>query len=87
MTGTVDKAFAKWMNGKELTFAALEVGTAPIRDVFNALRKDNWLHAHSKPTGTLAPAIKTEIRAAFYPTRRTGSARCGITAQRAWKQR
>ena len=67
LTGTLDKAFAKWLKGKELTFAALEVGTAPLRDVFNALRKDNWLHAHATPTHRLAPTIKKEIRAAFYP--------------------
>ena len=55
------------MRGKELTFAALEVGTAPIRDVFDALRKDNWLHAFARPGAAQAKPIKAEIRAAFYP--------------------
>ncbi len=67
LTGTIDKAFARWMKGKELTFAALEVGTAPIRDVFDALRKDNWLHTRASHAHRLAPAIKREIREAFYP--------------------
>ncbi len=67
LTGTIDKAMAKWMNKCELTFAALEVGTAPMRDVFNALRKDNWLHLQKKPDRSLWAGIKGEIRAAFYP--------------------
>ena len=32
------------MKSKALTFAALEVGTQSLRDVFDALRRDNWLH-------------------------------------------
>ena len=67
LTGTIDKAFTQWMKGKELTFAALEVGTAPIREVFDALRKDNWLHAFATPAHAKAATIKKEIRAAFYP--------------------
>jgi hypothetical protein len=67
LTGTIDKAMAKFMGKAELTFAALEVGTAPMRDVFNALRKDNWLHLQKKPDRPRWEAIKGEIRAAFYP--------------------
>jgi len=67
LTGTIDKAVAQWMKGKELTFAALEVGTAPMRDVFAALRKDNWLHTRAKSGYGGAKAIKSQIRAAFYP--------------------
>ncbi len=43
LTGTIDAALAAWTEGCELTFVALEVGTASLRDVFDALRKDNWL--------------------------------------------
>jgi hypothetical protein len=67
LTGTIDVAVAQWMKGKELTFAALEVGTAPIRDVFESLRKDNWLHTRATPSHRGAKAIKSRIRAAFYP--------------------
>jgi len=67
LKGTIDKAVARWMTGKELTFAALEVGTAPIRDVFDALRKDNWLHAYAGMAHARAQSIKREIRSAFYP--------------------
>jgi hypothetical protein len=67
LTGTIDKAVAAWMKKREITFAALEVGTAPIREVFDALRKDNWLHAFAKPGRRNGKAIKQQIRTAFYP--------------------
>jgi hypothetical protein len=67
LSGTIDQAVATWVKGKELTFAALEVGTAPLRQVFESLRKDNWLHAHGRMDHRSAKAIKREIRAAFYP--------------------
>ena len=47
LCGTIDSAVGLWMKGKALTFAALEVGTQSLRDVFDALRRDNWLHAHA----------------------------------------
>jgi hypothetical protein len=67
LKGTLDKAVARWMRGKELTFAALEVGTAPVRDVFDALRKDNWLHEYAGLRARNAKVIKQQIRDAFYP--------------------
>ena len=65
--GTIDKAVSRLMKGKELTFAALEVGTAPVREVFDALRKDNWLHLNATPRHRDWRAIKRQIRDAFYP--------------------
>jgi hypothetical protein len=65
--GTIDKAVSRLMKGGELTFAALEVGTAPVREVFDALRKDNWLHLNAAPGHRDWPAIKRQIRDAFYP--------------------
>ncbi len=67
LVGTLDQAAALWMKSKALTFAALEVGTQSLRDVFDALRKDNWLHAHSSLEHRNAKSIKKSIRAAFYP--------------------
>ncbi|MBS0278360.1 MAG: M14 family metallopeptidase [Proteobacteria bacterium] len=67
LQGTVDKAVAHWMKGRELTFAALEVGTRSTRDVFNALRRDNWLHLNAKPNDPDWARVKQEIRDAFYP--------------------
>jgi hypothetical protein len=69
LSGTIDKAVATWMKGVELTFAALEVGTRDTRTVFNALRKDNWLHcfARDRHQHKDAAAIRLELRDAFYP--------------------
>jgi predicted deacylase len=67
LTGTVDKAVADLLPGVELTFAALEVGTRPTRDVFNALRRDNWLHRFAGADHADAETIRREIRDAFYP--------------------
>ncbi|HEX3673294.1 MAG TPA: M14 family metallopeptidase [Rhizomicrobium sp.] len=65
--GTIDKAVSKLLKGGQLTFAALEVGTAPVREVFDALRRDNWLHLNAKPDHRDWKAIKRQIRDAFYP--------------------
>ena len=62
----IDSAVGLWMKGKALTFAALEVGTQSLRDVFDALRMDNWLHAHAHLDHKNAKSIKKKIRAAFY---------------------
>jgi hypothetical protein len=70
LVGTIDKAMAEWARNRELTFAALEVGTLPVRDVFNALRKDNWLHCFAGRVRDKAGEIRREIRAAFYPETR-----------------
>ena len=67
LVGTIDKWVAGWSGRRELTFAALEVGTSPMRDVFNALRKDNWLYCFARGSNAQREAIRREIRAAFYP--------------------
>ncbi|HXC57428.1 MAG TPA: M14 family metallopeptidase [Rhizomicrobium sp.] len=69
LSGTIDKAVATWLDKVELTFAALEVGTRDTRSVFNALRKDNWLHcfAPGRHKHKDAKAIRLELRDAFYP--------------------
>ena len=67
LKGTIDKAAGGWMAGGTLTFAALEVGTAPVREVFDALRRDNWLHAYADMAHPQAGPIKRQIRDAFYP--------------------
>jgi Protein of unknown function (DUF2817) len=66
LSGTIDSAVGLWMKGKALTFAALEVGTQSLRDVSDALRMDNWLHAHANLEHKQARSIKKKIRAAFY---------------------
>ena len=67
LVGTIDKAMAEWARHCELTFVALEVGTVPTRDVFNALRKDNWLHCFAGRVRDKASEIRREIRDAFFP--------------------
>jgi hypothetical protein len=72
LTGTIDAAMAAWTaemgaGATELNFVTLEVGTAPVPVVFDALRKDNWLHCFAGPDHAHAAAIKQKIRAAFYP--------------------
>jgi hypothetical protein len=66
--GTVDQAVAGWAkNNFELTYAALEVGTKPSREVFTALRRDNWLCLNAKPNDPAWHTVKRELRDAFYP--------------------
>lgn len=50
----------------QVTAIALEYGTVDSMVVLEALRADNWLHAHGDPTGSEASAIKAQIFAAFY---------------------
>jgi hypothetical protein len=51
----------------EVTAITLEYGTVPLKDVFDAVRADNWLHAHGGLRSDAGRAIKAEIRRAFYP--------------------
>ena len=67
LTGTIDTAFATWIGNRELTFAALEMGTLPTREVFNALRRDNFLHMVAGGDHPEAETIRRDMRAAFYP--------------------
>ena len=67
LTGTVDKAIPGFLPRAEVTFAALEAGTLPVRDVFDALRRDNFLHMHARGKHRDAEKIRRQIRAAFYP--------------------
>ncbi len=45
----------------------LEYGTEPLRDMLDAVRADNWLHAHGRLDSPEGRAIKAQIRKAFYP--------------------
>ena len=49
-----------------VTGIALEYGTVPSGEVLEALRADNWLHAHGDPLSPQGQAIKAQVRAAFY---------------------
>jgi hypothetical protein len=86
LTGTMDKALAQMMAETELTFAALEVGTVPLHGVFEALRKDNWLHCHSGRKTLHNDPIKREIRAAFYPETAAWKAQAWAHARETFEQ-
>jgi hypothetical protein len=49
-----------------VTGIALEYGTVESNQVLEALRADNWLHAHGDPLSAQGQAIKAEVRRAFY---------------------
>ena len=49
-----------------VTGISLEYGTVDSNQVLDALRADNWLHAHGDPLGPQAGPIKAQILAAFY---------------------
>jgi hypothetical protein len=67
LVGTNLNGIERALAGSEVTHIALEYGTQPLFDVIDALRADNWLHAHDDPQGPNAPAIKAEMRRCFYP--------------------
>jgi hypothetical protein len=50
----------------EVTGLALEYGTLPFMQVLDAVRADNWLHAHGKPDSPQGREIKAMMREAFY---------------------
>jgi len=50
----------------EVTPIAIEFGTVDAMQVLDALRADNWLHAHGDPRGPEAHDIRKQMRAAFY---------------------
>ncbi|MBI1239781.1 MAG: DUF2817 domain-containing protein [Alphaproteobacteria bacterium] len=66
LSGTLDTFIPGLLPHAEVTPIALEYGTHPTEVIFHALRADNWLHQHADPQGPEAPAIKAEIRDAFY---------------------
>lgn len=52
---------------ERLTFATLEIGTLPLAAVFDALRRDLWLHNVAGRTSPAAGAVAAAMRAAFFP--------------------
>lgn len=67
------KLAGDWLNASpellpqaEVTSIALEYGTVASAQVLEALRADNWLHAHGDPLSPEGQAIKAQVRDAFY---------------------
>jgi hypothetical protein len=59
-------AVPQMMRNASVTVIALEFGTVGPFEVLDALRADNWLHAHGDPLAPDARAIKEQITNAFY---------------------
>jgi hypothetical protein len=67
VNGDTTLGVARALPQAAVTAITLEYGTVPLRDVFEAVRADNWLHAHGDLRTAKAREIKAQIRAAFYP--------------------
>lgn len=67
LTGTNKFCIADAASHASLAMVTLEFGTAPIRQVLDALRADCWLHNHGDMDGEQGRAIKAEMRRCFYP--------------------
>ena len=59
-------AAPKLLAHARVTGIALEYGTVATAEVLEALRADNWLHAHGDPLSPDGQAIKAQVRDAFY---------------------
>lgn len=62
-------AAPKLLAHARVTGIALEYGTVATAEVLEALRADNWLHAHGDPLSPEGQAIKAQVRDAFYVDR------------------
>jgi hypothetical protein len=65
--GTNGEGFVRFLPQASLTAIALEYGTLPLADVFDAVRADCWLHNHGDLAGEESRRIKTQMRDAFAP--------------------
>ncbi len=66
-TGDTSEAVVGAAPQAEVTAVCLEYGTRPEWQVFDAIRRDNWLYLHGDPDSPQGRAIKAELRDAFYP--------------------
>ncbi|HUL10434.1 MAG TPA: M14 family metallopeptidase [Candidatus Acidoferrum sp.] len=67
VSGDTTLGVRRALPGAEITGITLEYGTVPVKDALDAVRADNWLHAHGDLRARPARDIKAQIRAAFYP--------------------
>ena len=67
VSGDITLGVQRGLLQAEITAITLEYGTVPVKDVLDAVRADNWLHAHGDLRSRQARDIKAQIRGAFYP--------------------
>ena len=65
--GDSSNAFVSAAPQAELGAVCLEFGTRPEAQVFDAMRRENWLHLHGVLDSPEGRRIKAEMRDAFYP--------------------
>ena len=69
LTGASFHAALQACPGVEFTGLTLEFGTQSYRDVFDALRAEQWLVNHPQTDDAIRQAIKRRLRDAFYDER------------------
>jgi Protein of unknown function (DUF2817) len=67
LSGTMDNALVRALSPAWAACVAVEFGTIDPMSVFRATVASSWLHCYGDREGADAPAIRKEIRAAFYP--------------------
>ena len=67
VSGDITLGVQRALPQAEVTGVTLEYGTVPLKEVLDAVRADNWLHAHGDLRARQARDIKAQIRGAFYP--------------------
>jgi hypothetical protein len=65
--GSLKLAIPKMVPHAEVTAVSLEFGTYPAKEVFWALRAENWLHHYGGENHPNAKTIKSELLKVFYP--------------------
>jgi hypothetical protein len=64
--GPLATSFEQVAAGTEVTYLALEYGTAPFMDIISAIRADNRLHMVGPSISPLRTSIKRQMRDSFY---------------------
>ena len=64
--GSITEVFGQELKGRDVAPCGLEFGTVAMNLVAAALVADNWLHRNGGHDNPAAPAIKRQIRDAFY---------------------
>ncbi|MBE9521129.1 MAG: M14 family metallopeptidase [Proteobacteria bacterium] len=67
LEATLKLGFSTMLPDAEITAVSLEFGTVEPKQVFLALRAENWLHHHGSPDHPRAKEIKEDLLRAFYP--------------------
>jgi hypothetical protein len=67
LEATLKLGFSTMLPDAEITAVSLEFGTIEPKQVFLALRAENWLHHHGSPDHPRAKEIKEDLLRAFYP--------------------